>query len=322
MGKQKKIIFAGLDNGGKSSIILTLQKKFSFLGNLRPTIGLSRTNLQEMKCLGMDLLAWDFGGQKKFRESYMSQRFHVFANVTTMFYVIDIQDKQARFDESLEYLKDIFETFSILKDNPLIIICFNKYDPDVTNKNDLDGRIAELQALINEINQNFDINYFNTSIFDHASLIKAFSVGIVKGNPKAKLISEFLREYAKITFSSGVILMDENSLIMGSHYANKRYLEIIEAVSPRFITAIERLGDYNLFPENVIVNIKFNEKAEEAKDEGEKEAIIFLRSFKTANNIQFTLVTLSRNKNTFKLADEYLPQLAKQLSEFMLTLDQ
>ena len=75
MVKQKKIIFAGLDNGGKTSIILTLQKKFSFLGNLRPTIGLDRTNLQEMKCLGMDLFAWDFGGQKKFRDSYFKQRF-------------------------------------------------------------------------------------------------------------------------------------------------------------------------------------------------------------------------------------------------------
>jgi hypothetical protein len=321
MGKTKKIIFAGLDNGGKTSIILTLQKKFTILGSIRPTLGLNRSNMQELKCLGMDLIAWDFGGQKNYRDSYFAQRFHMFNGITTAYYVIDIQDDK-RFEEALTYLKDIFETIQTLGDKPQIIICFNKFDPGMETAETLEVQAKKIEENITAFNPGFEIAFFRTSIFDPGTLIKAFSEGILKGSPKAALISGFLKEYAKVTFSSAVILLDENSLIMGSHYTKKRYLELIEMVSPRFISAIERLEDYQIIPENVIVNLKFMENAPEAAENEEKDAMIFLRSFQSQNGVPFTIVTLTRNKNSFKLSDTYLHVLANQLSEFMTTLNQ
>ena len=88
MGEKTKTIFAGIDNAGKTSIILSLQNKFSFLSSVRPTFGLNRTTpFKEIKCLGLDLVTWDLGGQRKFREEYFKQKTRIFSNITVMYYV-------------------------------------------------------------------------------------------------------------------------------------------------------------------------------------------------------------------------------------------
>ena len=118
--EKKKIIFAGLDNGGKTSIILILQKKFSFM-NSKPTQGVNRTSITETKCLGLEFVAWDMGGQAKYREEYIKQRYRMFSAVASMFYVIDIQDSE-RFEESIEYYRNIMQTYEDLQEFPKIII--------------------------------------------------------------------------------------------------------------------------------------------------------------------------------------------------------
>ena len=73
MVQKRKIIFAGLDRGGKTSIILSLKKQFSFI-NSGATLGIERSSITQTKCLGFELTAWDLGGQLKFREDYLRNR--------------------------------------------------------------------------------------------------------------------------------------------------------------------------------------------------------------------------------------------------------
>ncbi|MGQ4874124.1 MAG: ADP-ribosylation factor-like protein [Promethearchaeota archaeon] len=57
-----KILFTGLDNAGKTSIILALQREFSKIAILSPTRGAQRRIFQ---FLGRDIAEWDLGGQIK-----------------------------------------------------------------------------------------------------------------------------------------------------------------------------------------------------------------------------------------------------------------
>jgi GTPase SAR1 family protein len=324
MVKQKKVIFCGLDYAGKTSIILSIQKKFSFLSGLRPTLGINRDMTHELKFLGLDLITWDLGGQKTFRDSYLEQRFRIFGNVSTMFYVIDIQNKD-RFEESLEYLQNIFDTFLTLNEKPQTIICFNKMDPDIPDNNFLQTHINYLQERISQRNiQVFPmISFFQTSIYDISTITRAFSAGVIRSHPKARLFDEILRDYAKTTFSSAVSLYDENLLIIGSHSSDERYANIVENIAPRFIYTIDRMNYYNYIMENVIFNLKFPEN-ELAKPEGQekKGVMIFLRNFKTERGLLFTIVSLTQNKNIIKLSNTYLPELAKKLINLIQAIEQ
>lgn len=320
MGTTKtKAIFAGIDNAGKTSIILSVQKKFSFLNSLKATFGLNRTALSEIKCLGLDLVAWDLGGQRKFRDEYFKQRFRVFANITTMFYVIDIQDP-TRYAETFDYFKDILETFDALQEKPYIIFMINKVDPDIRDTVETQERIQIVMRKANELlNNRFQIVFFQTTIFELTSIMKAFSEGVIKDSPKAKLIGDYLKEYAHLTFSSTVMLLDENSLQVAVYSSKKQYIEICESVAPRFISAMEKMVAYNITPENCVINLHFPDQSTEEGEE--RDAMVFVKSFKTQQNLAFHLVTLARNKNTYKLSENYLPDFTAHLNELIQALE-
>ncbi|MHA2017961.1 MAG: ADP-ribosylation factor-like protein, partial [Promethearchaeota archaeon] len=141
MQSKKKIIFAGLDNSGKTSIILSLQQKFSYL-NTKPTLGLSRSIFSTLDCLGFGVVLWDLGAQRKFRKNYFKHRYQVFSNTSSVFYVIDIQDSR-RFDESIEYFLKIVETYKELDEETDFFICFHKMDPELADKSEFQDNIDD-----------------------------------------------------------------------------------------------------------------------------------------------------------------------------------
>ena len=102
--KGLKIVFAGLDNAGKTSIILTIDERYSKLRNLKPTIG---AETHELNILGNTVMRWDLGGQKNLREQYLREKRH-FQHTDLLLFVIDVMD-YARFYESLTYLFEIIE---------------------------------------------------------------------------------------------------------------------------------------------------------------------------------------------------------------------
>ena len=64
---EQKIILLGIANGGKTSLLLTLQREFKSLTKLKPTKGIERSHLDFFK---KKIVVWDFGGQTKYRQNY------------------------------------------------------------------------------------------------------------------------------------------------------------------------------------------------------------------------------------------------------------
>lgn len=311
MANPSKIIFSGLDEAGKTSIILTLQNNFSGLNCLKPTLGMERTT-STIKFLGLELITWDLGGQSSYRAEYFKQKSRVFSQVSTMFYVVDVTTPK-RFDESIEYLDNILKTFDELKIDPAILILINKLDPDRSTDPKLIKNGEEFKEKAEKIKGNFKMYYYYTSIHDSPTIIRAFSDGVIRRSPKTELIGNILRNFAKMTFSSLITLLDESSLIIGTHYTKEEYLEMCEIIAPRFAKSIDSLSRYNVKSDYVLVDVTFPSKGAE---NGNQKAQIYIRKFNLDED-SFYIVVLSLNPRTVKLVTESLPDLSFQLTELI-----
>ncbi|TFG25379.1 MAG: hypothetical protein EU532_11760 [Promethearchaeota archaeon] len=128
----KKIMIMGLDNSGKSTILLSLREGTNLLSylSLKPTRGV---NIDNFKGPQSDMIIWEFGGQEQYRQEYLDNFDRYFDEVDNIIYVIDIQDIE-RYELSLEYFKNIIK---LLRENNVkvdITIYFHKYDPLLTKQ--------------------------------------------------------------------------------------------------------------------------------------------------------------------------------------------
>ncbi|MGQ4873423.1 MAG: ADP-ribosylation factor-like protein [Promethearchaeia archaeon] len=168
---QMKVVIAGLDYAGKTSLInrLISNQNYSEILNLEPTIG---ANIEQFQSERLNLVIWDLGGQKNHIEEYLSEPERFFIQVDVLIFVIDSQDDR-RYDEAVGYLGDILKILEFLTENPYILILLNKADADLIEDPDFQIKLEYLSdKIINlfkarEKKWNYEI--INTSIFNYYS---------------------------------------------------------------------------------------------------------------------------------------------------------
>ncbi|MHA1700389.1 MAG: ADP-ribosylation factor-like protein, partial [Promethearchaeota archaeon] len=106
--RKLKIIFAGLEDSGKTAFALVLLKKYSQIPKLKATKGVDIQNIGDI--FGSSIVIWDFGGQKQYRDTYFSKRDHYIWDTDELFYFINVQDP-GRKDDILHYFKEILDQF-------------------------------------------------------------------------------------------------------------------------------------------------------------------------------------------------------------------
>ncbi|MHA1147712.1 MAG: ADP-ribosylation factor-like protein [Promethearchaeota archaeon] len=232
-----KILYTGLDNAGKSSIILALLRDFEHIEHTSPTRGVKR---RDYNFLGLEISEWELGGQSLYRKQYMSnQADKVFSGAEIVLFVIDIQDKE-RYEESIEYLAQIIEQLQIQNIQPAVYVFFHKFDPvemmgsqaEITNASlDLRNRIK----LVGYPN----IKFYRTSIFNIQSIILAVSNILLSKNPRAVVLEKSIQDFAKRLELLSLVLIDDNSLLIGYYYFNKYIQDLMENVTPFFLEVNE-----------------------------------------------------------------------------------
>jgi GTPase SAR1 family protein len=313
--KFKKILFCGLESGGKTSILLLLDKKFSLLTTVKPTIKAKRT-LHTNTLLGTTIVRWDLGGQKGYRKIYLGEKSKYFTEMQSIFYVIDIQAPK-KFEEALFFLKDIINiTSESHPDNFQILILLHKCDPDIKNNSNIVYSVKYLENEISAIIKDIKFSILKTSIYDEPSLIKAFSDGVFYATHKSKMFQTLLKDYMGKTYNSSTLLMDQNCFIIASRSTNKAYQEICESIAPRLTQALEKLEEWDIKTVDIVTNIEFPEK----HSEYQKEGIIFLRKL-DIDDTRLYLVALCLNKNVKTKSYEYLPILAENLKNLLESFD-
>ena len=162
----KKVLLMGLDNSGKTSIVLCLMgvKNLSSFSSLNPTRGVK---INKFQALGSEYSIWDFGGQEQLRGGYLNEFQTHIIGTNKFIYVLDIQDRE-RYDISLEYLSKILALLRKYKISIDFSIFLHKYDPDLELK---DSKFDEsvISGLIRNIKRlipfNFDHQIYKTSIY-------------------------------------------------------------------------------------------------------------------------------------------------------------
>ncbi len=238
-----KLLFTGLDNAGKTTIIYGIQREFSKIAFLKPTRGAQR---RIFEFLGKEIAEWDLGGQISYRISYLKNPGKYFDDTEIVVYVIDVQNR-VRIPEAISYLKDVVKQFRKLEIAPPIYIFLHKYDPALRRNalNEMKNLEVEIKEKIKQSVEYKEIYYYNTSIYDLPSIIKAMSEILLNLYPKSELIEKTIIEFGKKTYSDGIVLLDDNSLIVGSFYKNEETKNLLTASTPYFLT----LNDSFVFTE-------------------------------------------------------------------------
>ncbi|MHA1269963.1 MAG: ADP-ribosylation factor-like protein [Candidatus Helarchaeota archaeon] len=165
--RKTKIIFLGIDNAGKSTIINIFKKaiKQDDLTKIQPTIGVKREQMF-LKNFIVNIL--DLGGQKKYRHHYFKSPERFFEGLSLVFYVIDIQDDH-RYEETLYYLKAITEIISQFNNNEdcEFIILIHKFDPELMNDIIYQEKFEYLSEEIEKIMlNNYEFKIIKSSIYN------------------------------------------------------------------------------------------------------------------------------------------------------------
>ena len=234
-----KLLFTGLDDAGKTSIILSLQREFSKIAVLSPTRGAQR---RIFDFLGKEIAEWDLGGQISYRISYLKNPGKFFDGTEIAIYVIDVQNKP-RIPEAMSYFKDVIDQFRELEIEPPIYIFLHKFDPALRRgaPNEMRDLVIDLKEQVKKATDYKELYFYETSIYDFSSIIRAMSEIMLSLYPKSELIEKTIVEFAKKIDSEGVVVIDDNSLVIGSYYKNDETKHLLSASTPYFLTLSDSL---------------------------------------------------------------------------------
>lgn len=168
--KIAKILIMGLDNSGKTSIILSLQqreRKINLLTyySLKPTPGVNLVTIDKQNTR---FHIFEFGGQEQFRDEYL-RNFQKYIQETNKFiYVIDVQDID-RYSKALEYFAEIFKLISDEDMEKMQLSIFlHKFDPGLDEDEEFSyKRISSrlIDRISNIIPSTINYNIFKSTIY-------------------------------------------------------------------------------------------------------------------------------------------------------------
>jgi GTPase SAR1 family protein len=239
--RKMKILFAGLDNSGKTSFLLSIDRKFSKLIGLSPTRG---ADVSSIEALGANIFIWDLGGQKIYHERYLNKAQIYLFEADLLFYFIDIRDKN-RFEESIEYLKKMKMALADLEQNTPIIYILSKGDPDILESEEIKANIKSVTSELVKLTPGSAPEIFITSLFQIFSILRAFSSGIAKLSPNRDLVEHNLGEFSLATDASLILLLSSDGLVLAESFNPKalqitemqnseELLNVFEVVAPQF----------------------------------------------------------------------------------------
>ncbi len=237
-----KVVVAGLDNAGKTSLLIALDKKFEFYENVKklpPTMGIQRT---QFTFLSRDIIRWDFGGQEQYRNVYLSQMDRNLYEISLLFYVIDIQD-QSRFPAAMEYFEKIIQFFEKNTLDVPIIIILNKYDPEIRENLKINHHIMNVKEMVTQILGVKVPAFYTTSIFDIDSVMQAFSQPLAQMFPRLEMIQTIFQDFAKAHPCLAMLLMDKNGITLADYYINHLSPNRREAIRNLRVSAIKKITE-------------------------------------------------------------------------------
>ncbi|TFG08250.1 MAG: hypothetical protein EU539_02915 [Promethearchaeota archaeon] len=302
-----KIILVGLDRAGKSSFLLAVKKKYSEIIKTLPTKGVARKEEKIFDEQNSYITIWDLGGQKKYREKYIEQSKFYLYNVDLLFFLIDIQDTE-RMNESIMLYKDVITSLKNLEEFPPIVVCLNKFDPDLKDSQQIRKNIDLVTNQIKDYSEEFFMKIFKTSIFDHWSLISAYSFGLSQLSPNRELFKNILKQFAENTNAETLLLLNEKGIILSSYSKDEISSKVFEISAPHFQTLYKTFKEFKLLRKDFIISSGISK---------DSKNIIFKKISVDKYNL-YILIFMEEYHSIEKL-EKFLPDFSSILTELIHT---
>ncbi len=211
-----KIVIAGLDNAGKTSIVNILNRDYNLMDSIKPTVGMSRSIIN---ICGVPIINFDLGGQARYREGYLTDPTY-FTNTDTLFFVVDAV-QESRHEEAMYYYKKILKIFERFGIKPKIVICIHKLDPNIRQTPKSEQLMNDITKLFKENSEGYDPDFYVTSIYDRKSIVVAFSKNLQALIASLKPFKQILKSLVHLLKLDGAIIFDENLMILSDFYQNE-----------------------------------------------------------------------------------------------------
>ncbi len=258
--RKMKILLAGLDDSGKTSFLLSIDRKFSKLIGLRPTRG---ADVSSIEALGATIFLWDLGGQKGYHEKYLNKAQIYLFEADLLFYFIDIKNK-TRFDESIEYLKNIKKALAQLEQETPIIYVLSKLDPDIIDSKEIKANLKVIKNKLAKISLSKSLEIYTTSVFQVFTILRAFSSGIAKLSPNRDLIEHNLHTFSSKTDACLALLLSNDGLVLAEFYTpeamkitkmqkSEDLLNVFEVVAPQFAMLFKIFSKYKAAEKDEVI---------------------------------------------------------------------
>ncbi|UCG90486.1 MAG: hypothetical protein JSU57_01780, partial [Candidatus Heimdallarchaeota archaeon] len=203
-----KISLVGLSGCGKTSIYSTT------LGGMSPieTSDFGPTIMYEVKShnyLGLQISLWDFGGQEKYRQSYLETP-KLLANTTVLVLVLDLHHPED-FLKANSYFSEVYTAITDSGGDPRVIIFYHKYDTEDYAKEQLEENLAKAKELpfINELSPESYI----TSIYRQEELSETFREILISDFDELRKSVENAQKHL-MKLNSKVIVSDVNGNVI------------------------------------------------------------------------------------------------------------
>lgn len=305
--RKLKIVLAGLDRAGKTSFLLGVKKRYSEIIKTLPTKGVERSEENIFEEQNSQISIWDLGGQKKYRDKYLEQSEFYLYNIDLLFYLIDIQDSE-RLSDSLELLFRITNSMKELDEFPPLVICLNKFDPDIKDALNVKRNFQMVTSQIKKKVKKFFIKFFKTSIFDYWSLISAYSYGLSQLSPNREFFRNRLKIFAKNTNSDALLLLNENGIILSSYSNDINFEKVFEISAPHFQTLYKTFNEFKLLKKDYIISSGMKK---------DTKNIVFKKVKVDKYNLY--LLLFMEEYNSIEKIEKYLPTFSNILNELIST---
>ncbi len=203
-----KISLVGLSGCGKTSIYSTT------LGGMAPmeVKDLGPTVMYEVKShnyLGLQISLWDFGGQEKYRQSYLETP-KLLANTTTLVLVLDLHHPED-FKKANRYFSEVYSAIKESGGDPRIIIFYHKYDTEDYPKKQLEENLAKAKEL--PFVSEFTPESYITSIYRQEELSEAFREILISDFDELRKSVENAQKHL-MKLNSKIIVSDVNGNVI------------------------------------------------------------------------------------------------------------
>ncbi len=219
-----KILILGIAKAGKTSMLLALDNKSEEIAKVKPTQGVA---YNQVPWAGFEMALWDVAGQEVYQKKFFIEHDRNFAGINAIVFVLSIEEEDL-FKDAFTLVKNVADILEKMKLSVPVTVCIHKFDPYRREMAYFQKNEKEIRSKLAKIMGKYPYEVFVTSIYDRASIARAFASTIQKCVPQYDIILERLKALAQEFNSPMVLILDENSNIVGEWHDTRNNQEELQ----------------------------------------------------------------------------------------------